>query len=995
MVQSPSGVWVMQSVAFKKATTQAQPFVLQQATGAWEYSATSLQVLYPADQTSGDTNIVSVESNEELPVSVTDSVGNSYTLIGSSADNSIATYLAPNIQAAPGGTNAVSVQLQDATVIGVRILEYHGMAACPVDQIAVAKSGTGTTATTNSVATTQAPELLLMTPGWANQGTGPGNSGFRWLDTDGLGETTDWLADRIVTSTGTYSGTMTQTPSGNWDAQLFSFSKVSSAGTPTQLAFQSSPQTAPTTWACSGITTVTQENASGQPVISVSPQTISLSGSGLTFYSDSGCTQPITSVTIPACGGSSASFYFMGATSGSSSITASAGGLTPANQGETVTALAPFTWIGGAGCSGNWPSGAGGSSDLACWSGSGTALPGPGDTAHFDGNCTVNCSPTITGSLDVGGIWLHATDPTANTLALGGQTLVVEDVFEQDGGTFTAAGGSLTVNPTSDLTGFILSGGSFTAPNGSGSFTLANSDVEISGSPTFNANGGTVTFTPGGTTYTYDVGPGLINFNNVTFQANAAALELTGTMNVLGKLTIANDSASYFASCPGATIAVSGDVAGTSGDSDDPYECTGGGNEFTTLALVGSGTQNFSASGNALPGNIVISSTGSVNLSGSITVADTWTYTSGTVNAGTSTVTFLGQSANATLSPGSAHFNNVGFGDGANGCENPTIVGTMYVDGNATVNLHNNSCNNTLAGGTLSVAGNLSVGSFTNPGSAGVTFTGGNAQTFTTTSPIVGNILVAKTPGSVLSLGGNFGADGASITVSSGVFNLNGHNLTGSPALTVSDTVELQGGETVTLASATFNSGSTAIYLGNGSSTYTSLKLGNTYDSLTFNNSGNTWKANAAVTINKNLTVTAGTFDTNAHNLTVAGNIAGPGTLTNSGSAKTLTFAGTSQSFNDANAIGNLNVAVSSGSALTLNSGLTTTAGETFTVSSGGTTNLNGNAINVGSGSGTITVSGTMNCNGGCGNTPILSCDQNSSAGLTCLNLGHAGTINP
>lgn len=240
-----------------------------------------------------------------------------------------------------------------------------------------------------------------------------------------------------------------------------------------------------------------------------------------------------------------------------------------------------------------------------------------------------------------------------------------------------------------------------------------------------------------------------------------------------------------------------------------------------------------------------------------------------------------------------------------------------------------------------------------------------------------------------------------SITVLSGTLQTysgsTGYNLTGSPTITVGagGSIQTLGSETIT-ASENFYQGATVNYLGT-SGPYTSLNFGRTYYNLTINGASTTFQDNGGtLTINGNLNLTAGTLDANNNNIKVYGNVSGSGTLTNSsGTSKTLTLAGVTQSFNEANSIGNLSVTVSSPSAVTLNSGVTTTAGRTFTVSSGASTSLNGNEINVGSAAGTVTVSGTLSCNGGCGTGPITSCDQNSSTGLTCHTLNHTGTISP
>src|SRR5439155_4163809 len=63
------------------------------------------------------------------------------------------------------------------------------------------------------------------------------------------------------------------------------------------------------------------------------------SGPG-TFYSGSGCSTVVASVTI-AAGASSAGFYFKDTKAGTSTLTAAASGLTSGTQAETINAASP------------------------------------------------------------------------------------------------------------------------------------------------------------------------------------------------------------------------------------------------------------------------------------------------------------------------------------------------------------------------------------------------------------------------------------------------------------------------------------------------------------------------------------------------------------------------------------------------------------------------------------------------------------------------------
>lgn len=129
------------------------------------------------------------------------------------------------------------------------------------------------------------------------------------------------------------------------------------------------------------------------------------------------------------------------------------------------------TWDGGCGidtgwsCAGNW---------------SGNVVPGPAETATFSakspGNSTVD--PGYAGS--VAAVTLNTG--YAGTLGLA-RSLTVSKAFTQKSGSFDAAGQALTLKVLT------LSGGAFTASSGT---TSVSSTLKISGSPAFDANGGTI-----------------------------------------------------------------------------------------------------------------------------------------------------------------------------------------------------------------------------------------------------------------------------------------------------------------------------------------------------------------------------------------------------------------------------------------------------------------------------------------------------------------------
>ena len=120
---------------------------------------------------------------------------------------------------------------------------------------------------------------------------------------------------------------------------FFGISQVYAPTTgPTKIAFTSIPQTL-TAGTCSAAVTVQSEDSLGNPSNVATATTVNLhtNSSAGHFYPDSACTTVTKSVNITASS-SSASFFYLDTKAGSSTITASATGLTSATQTETINA---------------------------------------------------------------------------------------------------------------------------------------------------------------------------------------------------------------------------------------------------------------------------------------------------------------------------------------------------------------------------------------------------------------------------------------------------------------------------------------------------------------------------------------------------------------------------------------------------------------------------------------------------------------------------------
>jgi hypothetical protein len=203
-------------------------------------SASTMTVTYTSAQSAGDLNVVAigwVDSTSNV-ASVTDSKGNTYvralgpTTVSGTASQSI--YYALNIAVAAAGANTVTVTF-NATVPDpdVRILEYSGIATANALDVAVgASSATGTALSSGTATTTNANDLILGSNVVAFGITAAGSGYTQRIISAGNTE-----EDEIVSSTGSYSATATQSPSGWWIMQLTAFKAAGPApSAPTSLA---------------------------------------------------------------------------------------------------------------------------------------------------------------------------------------------------------------------------------------------------------------------------------------------------------------------------------------------------------------------------------------------------------------------------------------------------------------------------------------------------------------------------------------------------------------------------------------------------------------------------------------------------------------------------------------------------------------------------------------------------------------------------------------
>ena len=217
-------------VATLLPTTAGAQIEFVQLTDSAPTKVSSLTAVYSSAQTAGDLNIVAIgyDSSSITVKSISDAEGNTYKLAASYSNSSVgisqSIYYASNIAAAAANANTVTVTLSgSAGYPDLRIAEYSGVNT--LDETAGAGATSGTTASSGSVTTTQADELLFGTNYTYGNTTAAESGWTARVLSDGNG---DIVEDDIVSATGSYAATATVT-SDNWVMQLATFYNSSGA----------------------------------------------------------------------------------------------------------------------------------------------------------------------------------------------------------------------------------------------------------------------------------------------------------------------------------------------------------------------------------------------------------------------------------------------------------------------------------------------------------------------------------------------------------------------------------------------------------------------------------------------------------------------------------------------------------------------------------------------------------------------------------------------
>lgn len=516
---------------------------------------------------------------------------------------------------------------------------------------------------------------------------------------------------------------------------------------------------------CSGGVTVQSQSPSGAPQSPASNLVVNLSSTGsMQFFSDSMCTSTISTVTIIP-GSSSKSFYFMLTAVGSETISAAASGYVSASQLETATTN-PFVWTGGGG-NANWNNGAN-------WSGG----ISPSTTSHFaifDSTCASNCSPTINVSLSIGGVRINSGYAGTITLAAGNSLTIDTKGWVQAAGSFVGGNSSITLNGGSKV-----SSGNFTST--SGTLTINKDFIFTGGSYTHNS--GKVIFSGTGYPTTYSLNS--LIFNNVDFVENAwGNIDFAGTtFTINGNLKLeAMTGCNAYCTLDNGTVNVKGNVNIV----NDGYFGA------ALIKLTGASNQTIDGSlSNAsgrLPSLEIASTGGTVSFVGTIGVNKNYTFTSGTVNTGTSTLNLIGTDQN--IIPGVVSYYNVTMSN-VNWQQKTLLGGTMTVANDlllSTMSGCGGWCK--LDNGTINVGRNITITNGGFQGTAVLNMTGSANANYTisgTTSIPSGSVTINKSSSSAtVTLASNMPLTNTSqaLTITSGILNLSGYTLTVNSVLTI------------------------------------------------------------------------------------------------------------------------------------------------------------------------------------------------------------------
>jgi len=438
--------------------------------------------------------------------------------------------------------------------------------------------------------------------------------------------------------------------------------------------------------------------------------------------------------------------------------------------------------------------------------------------------------------------------------------------------------GGITVGGILDAT---TAGGRNSTINMEGDWSVTETFTSSTSTVEFDLSSGTQTLNSGGT------GSGK-TFNNLTHSGAGTLRLVTNAVSVTGTFT--NSGGTFDADTNDLALTVTGLATLSGGTFTASSSATA---TFNGGVIISGGTFTGAAGTVDVNGALTLSSGTLTAPSGTFTVSTNWAVSGGTFTAGTGTVTLDSTSTGRTIQTNGTSFYKLTLNGSGGGW---TLSDALDVDNNLTIT------NGTLDVSSSSNYGITVGGAWTNNGtftarSGRVTFDGTAAQNLngggTGSTKIFYNVTISNTSGDIDMITSAAKIDGTLTINSSASFDLNDQNLT-LATLDNNGTLKLQGGQTtVTITNMDTDSG-TVQYT--GTSSYTGLIAGNSYNSLSIGGSG-TWTLNANLDVNGNLTLTtaAGKLDvsTSNYSINVARNWANLGSSTFTAQNGRVTFDGT------------------------------------------------------------------------------------------------------
>lgn len=200
-----------------RATVSAIAFVQSKSVDSG--NTTSGTLTFNSNIGSGHLNIVGIRQGGSSTVTVTDNLGNTYTQSKTTAngDHTDYIYYAKNTTA---GACTVTVTFNSSATMRWAIAEYSGPSTSSPEDVKTDATGSSTTASSGNVTTSANDEVLIGFASVSGASTFTANNSFTVRETV---NSKIALADRIVTSSGTYSASFTLGTSGDWICEIVTY----------------------------------------------------------------------------------------------------------------------------------------------------------------------------------------------------------------------------------------------------------------------------------------------------------------------------------------------------------------------------------------------------------------------------------------------------------------------------------------------------------------------------------------------------------------------------------------------------------------------------------------------------------------------------------------------------------------------------------------------------------------------------------------------------